>query len=89
MALGARRIDVFKLVVGKGMRLAIIGTAIGLVASLALTRVMGSLLFEVTPTDALTFVIVSVVLLIVALLACYIPARRATNVDPLTSLRYE
>lgn len=89
MALGARRIDVFKLVVGKGMRLAIIGTAIGLVASLALTRVMGTLLFEVTPTDALTFVIVSVVLLIVALLACYIPARRATNVDPLTSLRYE
>jgi putative ABC transport system permease protein len=89
MALGARRSDVFKLVVGKGMRLAIIGTAIGLVASLALTRVMGTLLFEVTPTDALTFVIVSVVLLTVALLACYIPARRATNVDPLTSLRYE
>jgi putative ABC transport system permease protein len=89
MALGARRSDVFKLVVGKGMRLAIIGTAIGLVASLALTRVMGTLLFEVTPTDALTFVIVPVVLLTVALLACYIPARRATNVDPLTSLRYE
>src|SRR5215213_209321 len=89
MALGARRSDVFKLVVGKGMRLVIIGMAIGLVASLALTRVMGSLLFEVTPTDALTFVIVSVVLLTVALLACYIPARRATNVDPLTSLRYE
>ena len=76
MALGASRTDVFKLVVGKGM-------------SLALTRVMGTLLFEVTPTDALTFVIVSVVLLTVALLACYIPARRATNVDPLTSLRYE
>lgn len=89
MALGASRSDVFKLVVGKGMRLAIIGTALGLVASLALTRLMGTLLFEVTPTDALTFVIVSVVLLIVALLACYIPARRATNVDPLTSLRYE
>ena len=89
MALGARRIDVFKLVIGKGMRLVIIGMAIGLVASLALTRVMGSLLFEVTPTDALTFVIVSAVLLTVALLACYIPARRATNVDPLTSLRYE
>jgi ABC-type antimicrobial peptide transport system permease subunit len=89
MALGAQRSDVFKLIVGKGMRLVIIGMAIGLVASLALTRVMGSLLFEVTPTDALTFVIVSVVLLTVALLACYIPARRATNVDPLTSLRYE
>ena len=89
MALGAQRSDVFKLIVGKGMRLVIIGMAIGLVASLALTRVMGSLLFEVTPTDALTFVIVSVVLLTVALLACYIPARRATNVDPLISLRSE
>jgi len=89
MALGASRPDVFKLVVGKGMRLALIGIAIGLVASLALTRVMRSLLFEVTPTDVLTFVIVPVVLLTVTLLACYIPARRATNVDPLTSLRYE
>ena len=78
MALGASRMDVFKLVVGKGMRLALIGMAIGLVASLALTRVMRSLLFDVTPTDALTFVIVSVVLLTVTLLACYIPARRAT-----------
>ena len=89
MVLGARRSDVFRLVVGKGMRLAIIGTAIGLVVFLAFICVMGTLLFEVTPTDALTFVIVSVVLLTVALLACYIPARRATNVDPLTSLRYE
>ena len=89
MALGASGMDVFKLVVGKGMRLALIGMAIGLVASLALTRLMRSLLFEVTPTDALTFVIVSGVLLTVTLLACYIPARRATNVDPLTSLRYE
>src|SRR6185369_4095958 len=75
MALGASRTDVFKLVVGKGMRLALIGIAIGLVASLALTRVMRSLLFEVTPTDVLTFVIVPVVLLTVTLLACYIPAR--------------
>ena len=71
------------------MRLALIGIAIGLVAALALTRVMRSLLFEVTPTDVLTFVIVPVVLLTVTLLACYMPARRATNVDPLTSLRYE
>ena len=89
MALGAQKRDVLKLVVGKGMALAVIGTAIGLVASLALTRLMRSLLFEVTPTDWLTFVIVSVVLLTVALLACYIPARRATNVDPLIALRYE
>jgi putative ABC transport system permease protein len=89
MALGAQKRDVLKLVVGKGMALAVIGTAIGLAASLALTRLMRSLLFEVTPTDWLTFVIVSVVLLTVALLACYIPAHRATKVDPLIALRYE
>jgi len=89
MALGAQKRDVLKLVVGKGMVLAIVGLAIGLLASLALTRLMRSLLFEVTPTDWLTFVITSVVLLTVALLACYIPARRATKVDPLVALRYE
>ena len=89
MALGAQKHDVLKLVVGKGMALAIVGTAIGLVASIGLTRLMRSLLFEVTPTDWLTFVIVSMILLVVALLACYIPARRATKVDPLIALRYE
>jgi len=89
MALGAQKSDVLKLVVSKGMALAIIGTAIGLVASLALTRLMRSLLFEVTPTDWLTFVTASTVLLIAALLASYIPAHRATKVDPLTALRYE
>jgi putative ABC transport system permease protein len=89
MALGAQRRDVLKLVVRKGMALAIIGTAIGLGASLALTRLIRSLLFEVTPTDWLTFVITSMVLLTVALLACYIPARRATKVDPLIALRHE
>ncbi|HXS00648.1 MAG TPA: ABC transporter permease [Pyrinomonadaceae bacterium] len=89
MALGAQRNDVLKLVVGRGMVLAITGTAIGLGAALALTRLMRSLLFEVTPTDWLTFVIASMVLLNVALLACYLPARRATKVDPLTALRYE
>lgn len=89
MALGAQKRDVLRLVVGKGMVLAVIGTAIGLIASLVLTRLMRSLLFEVTPTDWLTFVIVSVVLLVVSLLACYIPARRATKVDPLVALRYE
>jgi putative ABC transport system permease protein len=89
MALGAQKRDVLRLVVGKGMVLAVIGTVIGLIASLALTRLLRSLLFEVTPTDGLTFVIVSAVLLVVALLACYIPARRATKVDPLIALRYE
>ena len=89
MALGAQKRDVLKLVVRRGMVLAIVGTVIGLIASLALTRLMRSLLFEVTPTDWLTFVITSVVLLTVALLACYIPARRATKVDPLVALRYE
>ena len=89
MALGAQKRDVLRLVVGKGMALAVTGAAIGLVASLALTRLMRSLLFEVTPTDWFTFVIVSVVLLTVALLACYMPARRATKVDPLVALRYE
>ena len=89
MALGAQKRDVLKLVVRKGMALAIIGAAIGLVASLALTRLMRSLLFEVTPTDWLTFVTASAVLLIAALLASYIPAHRATKVDPLTALRYE
>jgi putative ABC transport system permease protein len=89
MALGAQKLDVLKLVVGKGMILAVIGTVIGLAAALALTRVMQSLLFEVTPTDSPTFVVVSLVLLIVAFIACYIPARRATRVDPLLALRYE
>jgi putative ABC transport system permease protein len=89
MALGAQKRDVLQLVVSKGMALAIIGTAIGLIASVALTRLMRSLLFEVTPTDWLTVIISSIVLLTVALLACYIPARRATKVDPLTALRYE
>jgi putative ABC transport system permease protein len=87
MALGAQKRHVLKLVVGKGMVLAVIGIAIGLAGSLSLTRLMRSLLFEVTPTDWLTFVITSLVLLTVALLACYIPAHRATKVDPLTALR--
>jgi putative ABC transport system permease protein len=89
IALGAQRHDVLKLVVGKGMALAVIGTTIGLGASVAVTRLMRSLLFEVTPTDWLTFLTASLILLSVALLACYLPARRATKVDPLTALRCE
>ena len=89
MALGARMIDVLKLVLRGGMSLALIGAAIGLASAFAVTRVMSSLLFGVTPTDLATFAAVAMLLLVVAFLACYIPARRATKVDPLVALRYE
>ena len=89
MALGARQVDVLKLMIREGMGLVVIGLALGLAGSFALTRVMRGMLFGVTPTDATTFISVSVVLIVVALLACYFPARRATRVDPLVALRYE
>jgi putative ABC transport system permease protein len=89
MALGARMADVLKLVMKQVIVLALIGEVIGIAGALALTRVMRGMLFGVTPTDATTFVVVSAVLLGVALLACYFPARRAIRVDPLVALRYE
>jgi len=89
MALGAQMGDVMKLVLASGMALALVGIGLGVVGALALTRLMTSLLFAVKPTDAVTFVTVSLCLLVTALIACYIPARRATKVDPLVALRYE
>jgi putative ABC transport system permease protein len=89
MALGAQGRDVLRLIGGQGMRLALAGLVTGLAASLALTRLMESLLFGVRPTDPLTFGIVTLLLLTVTLLACWVPARRATKLDPLHALRYE
>jgi len=89
MALGAQKSDVLGMVVGQGLRLALMGVAIGIAGALALTRFLTSLLYGVDPTDPLTFISVSVILILVALLACYIPARRAANVDPMVALRYE
>ncbi len=89
MALGARVRDVLKLVLKKGLSLALIGAVIGLAGAFALTRVMSNLLFGVAPTDLGIFTAVALLLIAVAFLACYIPARRATKVDPLVALRYE
>ncbi len=89
VALGAQRRDVLKLVVRQGMKLALIGIAIGLAASFALTRLMSSLLFDVNATDPATLALVVLLLTCVALLACYIPARQATKVDPMIALRHE
>jgi putative ABC transport system permease protein len=89
MALGAQRSDVLKMTVGQGLRLVVIGVAIGLAAAFVLTRVMASLLFGVSATDPVTFIIISMVLMAVALIASYIPALRATKVDPMVALHYQ
>jgi putative ABC transport system permease protein len=89
MALGAQTRNVLGLVIAQGMKLALAGVVIGLVGAFVLTRLMEKLLFGVGTSDPATFVAVGLLLPIVALLACYLPARRATQVDPLTSLRHE
>jgi putative ABC transport system permease protein len=89
MALGAQKRNVLSLVIGQGLRLALIGVALGLAAALALTRVIQSLLYDVRPTDPATFAAVSLILIAVALLACWLPARRATQIHPMEALRCE
>ncbi len=89
MALGAQKNDVLRMVVGQGVKLALIGLVIGIAGALALTRFLTSLLYGVTPNDPLTYFIVTTILVFVALLSCYIPARRASKVDPMVALRHE
>jgi putative ABC transport system permease protein len=89
MALGAQWRDVLKLLLKNGMTLVLIGLIIGLAGAFALTRLLSTLLFEVSPSDPITFVGVAVCVIVAALVACYVPARRATKVDPLIALRYE
>jgi ABC-type antimicrobial peptide transport system permease subunit len=89
MALGARPLDIWRLVIGQGLKLTLLGIGLGAASALALTRLLTSLLIGVSPTDQLTFVTLAVLFSLVALLACYLPARRATQVDPLVALRCE
>ena len=89
VALGARTTDVLQLVLGQGARLIAVGIGLGLVAAFGLTRVLKTFLFETTPTDPLTYLLISFLLTAVALIACYVPARRAARLDPLVALRSE
>jgi ABC-type antimicrobial peptide transport system permease subunit len=89
VALGATTRNVLSMVIGQGLKLTVVGLAVGLTGSFLLSRVMASLLFEISPTDPLTFAMVGIGLAAVALLACFVPARRAAKVDPMVALRYE
>jgi ABC-type antimicrobial peptide transport system permease subunit len=89
MALGAQPLHVFGMVLNEGLRMTVAGVVLGLLGAFAITRVMASLLFGVRPTDPLTFAAVALLLSAIALLACFVPARRAAKVDPMVALRYE
>jgi putative ABC transport system permease protein len=89
LALGARPGDVFRLIIGRGMALASTGSVLGLAGAWSIGRFLESMLYQIKPTDPITLASAPVVLLAVALLACYVPARRAMRVDPMTALRYE
>ena len=89
MALGAQRRDLLRLVVGQGILLVQVGAAIGIAAAIGVTRFMSTILYGIHADDPLTFAGVAILLMLVALAACYIPARRATRIDPLVALRYE
>jgi ABC-type antimicrobial peptide transport system permease subunit len=89
MALGARQVNVLALVFRQGLTLATVGIAVGILGAFALTRLLSTLLYSVTPTDPVTFATVPAILLVVAALACWIPARRAARIDPMVALRHD